>query len=437
MDTNILLFTATGMLIDTIILFFYFNCYSFKENRKVLAIIAYIIYFVINLVLGYTAIELRIRIMVNIFLIVFISHTVYDKINSYEIGKEAIVYILLMGIAEFLFIPVAFLFTNNFSTEIFNVPTKPYLWLNSMVFSRMIVICLFKLYRIINKQSRKPLDKKEMLILYLPLILSFVCFLIILKIVLGIEHFEKEKFSVLLVMLACTLVIYTLIHMIFYEKYIRYRNMNQELLMLNQKNTLKYECYKNHMESLDNLRILYHDLKNHILVSNYNNSYLERTNEAIEQFGKIYDTGCDILNILLWEKNNEASKEEINFECIVEKVDMSFIDDMDICSIMGNLLDNAIEAGKELLNVKRPTISIKIGRVNNFIIIKIVNDCISSSKIKMNNGIFKTTKDMKKLHGIGLNSIKRAVEKYDGNCEFDTYDDLFITKILIPCPIKQ
>lgn len=276
-----------------------------------------------------------------------------------------------MGIAESLFISVAFLFTNNFSTDIFNNPNKPFLWLVSMSFSRMIAVCLYRLYKK-NRKSSKPLDKHEMLM--------------------------------------------------------------KELLMLEQKDSLKYEYYKNYIESLENMRILYHDLKNHMLVSNYDSSYLEKTKKTLEQFDKIYDTGCDILNILFWEINNEASKYGINFECIVEKVDMSFIDDMDLCSIMGNILDNAIESGKELLNVKRPTICIKIGSINNLIIIKIINDCISSSKIRLNNS-FRTTKDKKKLHGIGLNSIKRAVEKYDGHCEFDTCDDQFITEILIPFPI--
>lgn len=357
--------------------------------------------------------------------------------NCYEIGKEAIIYILLVGIAEFIFIPIVFLYTNNFSVDIFNDPTKPYLWLASMGFSRMIVIFLLRCYRKINRQGYNSLDKQEWLILYLPLIISFICFLIILKIVLDIENFEKEQLSILLVTFSCVLLVYTLIHMSFYEKYIRYRNINQELLILKQKDTLKYEYYRSQIENFENMSILYHDLKNHMLLSNYDSSYWDKTNVALLQFEQSLDTGNEILNILLWEKRKEAEKYGINFECITEKVDLSFIDDMDICSIIGNISDNAIEAGQELLNVKQPVISLKIGNVNNFVIIKIQNDCISSSKIKLKSNIFKTTKDMKKMHGIGLSSVKRAVEKYDGNCEFDTYDDVFIAKILIPCPINQ
>lgn len=437
MDTSIKILTAIGMLIDTIILFFYLNCYSIKNKRNIFAVIAYIGYFSTNFVLGCTDIDLRIRALVNICLIICIGHIVYENINSYEIGKEAIIYILLVGIAEFLFMPVVFLLTNNFSTDIFNNPSKPYLWLMSISFSRMIAMCLFKGYRKINRQNNRSLDKHEVLILYLPLIISFICFLIILKIVLDIDNFGKENFSILLVVFACALVIYTLIHMIFYEKYIRYRNENQELLMLKQKDILKYEYYRNQIESYESMCILYHDLKNHILISNYDSSYLEKTKAALSQFEKVFDTGCDILNILLWEKNNEAEKRGISFECVVGHVDLSFIDNMDVCSIIGNILDNAIEASQELFNVKRPSINIKIGNVNNFVIIKMKNDCISSSRKKLKNNIFETTKKFKKMHGIGLSSIKRVVEKYDGHCEFDIEDEVFISEILIPCPIRQ
>lgn len=169
---------------------------------------------------------------------------------------------------------------------------------------------------------------------------------------MDIDNFEKEHFSILLVAFACTLVIYTLIHMIFYERYIHYRNENQELLMLKQKDALKYEYYRNRIESYENMRILYHDLKNHILVSNYDSSYLEKAKDAILKFEKVFDTGCDILNILLWEKNNEAEKMDIGFECVVDNVDLSFMDDMDVCSLIGNILDNAIEASQELLDTK-------------------------------------------------------------------------------------
>lgn len=128
---------------------------------------------------------------------------------------------------------------------------------------------------------------------------------------------------------------------------------------------------------------------------------------------------------------------DIGFECVVDNVDLSFMDDMDVCSLIGNILDNAIEASQELLDTKKPSISIKIGNINNFIIIKTRNECISCSRKKLKENIFETTKDIKKMHGIGLSSVKKVVEKYDGHCEFDMEGEVFTAEILIPYPIKQ
>ena len=430
MDTGIIILTATGMLIDTIILFFYLNCYTINDKRKIFAVVAYTSYFAINFILGCTDIDLWIRTLVNISLIICIGHIVYENMNSYEVGKEAIIYILLVAVAEFLFIPVVFLFTNNFSADIFNDPTRPYLWLVSMGFSRMIAMCLFRGYRKINKQSYKSLDKQEVVILYLPLIISFICFLIILRTVLDIDNFEKEHFSILLVAFACTLVIYTLIHMIFYERYIHYRNENQELLMLKQKDALKYEYYRNRIESYENMRILYHDLKNHILVSNYDSSYLEKAKVAILKFEKVFDTGCDILNILLWEKNNEAEKMDIGFECVVDNVDLSFMDDMDVSALFGNMLDNAIESAEKQQEKQKRLIWLYVTREKQFVRIRTENYC--DEKIHFKNGMPVTMKKDRRLHGYGMKSIKSTVEKYHGSVVAAQENNWFELKILLP-----
>lgn len=437
MNFQIIIFTACGMFIDTIVLFFYLNCYHIKKHMERFVFTTYFIYFLLNFVMGYTDVSLWIRIISNVGMITVIGQLMYDGVNRYEIGKEAIVFLMLEGVAELLVIPVAFLFTNNFNADIFNDPTKPYLWLISMCLSRIIAMCLFGIYRKIQRRHQWLLSRQEILIFYLPLTVSFICFFIITEIVVTIDNFKKEKFSILLTAIACALIIYTLIHMIVYERYIYYRNQNQELLMLKQKEALKYEYYKSQMQNFENISILYHDLKNHMLLSNYDNAYFEKIKESFEGLEDAFDTGCEILNILLWEKHNEAVKCGIKFKCIIEELEWRFMDDIDICSIMGNILDNALEAGQEIPPVQEPMINIRIGYINNLIMIKMENTCVRGSRTIRNANIFQTTKKVKEIHGIGLKSVMRAVEKYDGHCEFDSYEDRFITEILIPSPIKQ
>lgn len=432
-----ILFTACGMLIDTIVLFFYFNCHSIKQNRRHLLVISYLLYFISNFILGSINIPFWIRTGCNILMIITIGFFFYKDVSNYEIGKAAIIFILLLGIAELVVIPIGFFLTGRYDADIFNDPSRPYLWIISMGLSRMIALLLFNIYRKIQKRDYEKLDGQEIWILYLPLAVSFTSFLVITKTVLDINNFENEDLIFLLIAIAMTLTVYTLIHMIFFERYVQYRDKNQELSMLRQKNNLQFEYYRNQKETIENIRIMYHDLKNHLLVSSYNTDYLEKSKNTIKQFENILDTGSEILDILLWEKYNESNRLGIELESVVEKIDLNFIEDMDICSIVGNVLDNAIEASSEVDRNLLPEICLRIGKINNFVIIKVENDCIGNSRKKGKDNIFKTTKNESNMHGIGLHSVKRAVKKYDGNCEFECIGDKFIVEILIPIPINQ
>ena len=66
------------------------------------------------------------------------------------------------------------------------------------------------------------------------------------------------------------------------------------------------------------------------------------------------------------------------------------------------------------------------------------NDCILNTRYKLKKGVgYETTKKDKNLHGIGLLSVSKAVEKYDGYCDFKCNGDKFCSEILIPMPIMQ
>lgn len=435
MDRQAVLFTAGGMFIDTVILFFYLNCHNIKENRRLHSVFGYLSYFLINYILGSTALPVCTRAVCNLGMIMIIEYYLYDRMNGFQIVKEAIMFILLLGVAELLIMPVIFLLANDYDANIFNDSSRYDLWLISMGLSRMIALIFFLLFRKFQNQNYEKLDKREKLNLFSPLTISFISFLLITKLVIDYDELRKEYLIVMLVSIASLLVISTMLHIIFLEKYIHYRDRDQELSMLKQKNSMQYEYYKNQKETFDNMRIMYHDLKNHMLLSSLNPDYLAEIKSNLSQFEHFSDTGNGILNMLLWKKYIEASKYGIELDSVIEKADLNFIEDMDLCSIVGNILDNALEACKEVDRNQIPEISVRIGKINNFIVFKIENDCVGSLRKKRSENLFETTKTEKDMHGIGLRSVKRAVEKYDGNCEFECTSHKFTTEILIPIPI--
>ena len=130
-------------------------------------------------------------------------------------------------------------------------------------------------------------------------------------------------------------------------------------------------------------------------------------------------TGNKVIDAVLATKKNSAEHKGINFYANGNIPDKCVIDDIDFTNIIGNLLDNAIEAAEK---VENGNVSIVIKPQKKFIIIKVKNSyvtvlfCFHDGN---KNNELKTTKKDKEYHGIGLKSIKRIVEKYQGEFELE------------------
>lgn len=98
----------------------------------------------------------------------------------------------------------------------------------------------------------------------------------------------------------------------------------------------------------------------------------------------------------------------------------------EICSLFGNLIDNAIEASKKL-KTEEKKIYITIEKKKQMIYIEVKNS-IKEEPIKRNNK-FITSKEDKNLHGYGLKSVQRIVEKYDGIIKYETENKIFTTSL--------
>lgn len=243
MNVQRVLITGLGMLIDTVMLFSYFSCYNIKENRRLCGAILYITYFIINFMFGLIEFPFWYKILCIIGMVMAVGHYLYDEISIYTIGKEALIFVMLLGIAELLIMPFVFLETGDYDVEIFNDASRPYLWIISMGLSRSIAIGLFKIYRKNRIRHCGKLDKREMVLLYFPLVISFACFGIIIKMVANANNFDKNSMFNSLVLFVCALFFLTVIHMGSFERYINYRDNIQSIFMSTQKNNLQYQYY--------------------------------------------------------------------------------------------------------------------------------------------------------------------------------------------------
>ncbi len=202
--------------------------------------------------------------------------------------------------------------------------------------------------------------------------------------------------------------------------------------MLNRQ----YEQYRLSKENIDYLNHSHHDLKHHLaaLKAEANpakqTEYLERMEGAIRFFETQYDTGHKVLDILLTGKSKQIIENGINFTCVADGTLLSGIDTIDICSIVGNALDNALESIMQLSDPEKKIIKIAIFAQNHFLLMRFEN--YFESQLSFEDGDIATTKKDKRSHGFGIKSIQKAAEKYGGNIKISTDDHWFTLCVLIP-----
>lgn len=151
-------------------------------------------------------------------------------------------------------------------------------------------------------------------------------------------------------------------------------------------------------------------------------AYLKEENKLLDNRMFYIKTGNSVADAIINTKCNKAKNKGIKFSVNAVLEEKNSIGSVDLASILGNLLDNAIEACE---NENDPYIEININNQKSFLIINISN--------KFTGEFSNTTKKKNTYyHGIGLKSVNRIVRKYEGQFSITQNGDMISTKILIP-----
>ncbi len=194
----------------------------------------------------------------------------------------------------------------------------------------------------------------------------------------------------------------------------------------------QYAYYQDKLKDEERIRSIYHDMKNHLLVLEGNQGTEATRQMAQELRSQIADyenyihTGNNFLDIIIRDKAEKAREKQIDFSAFIDFGGVDFIEPLDISTLFGNGIDNAIEASEKLPEEQR-VILVKAGKVQDFVSILIENNC--ADEIHADGH---TTKADKFLHGFGISNMKKAAEKYGGSCTTTQENGKFTLKILLP-----
>ena len=195
-------------------------------------------------------------------------------------------------------------------------------------------------------------------------------------------------------------------------------------------------AYYNILEQQNSkLRAYAHDTKNHLsAIKNLNTNpeiemHISQMSENLAQYSKVCHSGNHTLDVIVDKYVTECNINGLNFEFDIKNNNLSMIEPYDMVTILGNLLDNALEAAK---NSAQKIVSFETDYRNNFSIIIVSNSC-DTNPMSDGKTLPVTTKGNKQLHGFGLKSVRNTLKKYNGDISFD-YDDrekVFIVTVMV------
>lgn len=202
---------------------------------------------------------------------------------------------------------------------------------------------------------------------------------------------------------------------------------------------MQLEIYRSQLadaeKQYNDMRNIRHDMKNHLQCMSelLKKNEVEKTQKYLEDMlenklksaFQYVNTGNRVVDVVANTKLSMCQNENIKTVLDINDFDLN-IDDVDICIVLGNLFDNAIEASKKLDSEKLIMFEISQKKSYANIIIKnLINDSVLQNNPKL-------ITNKAGIHGIGLKSVKQVVEKYGGMMELYEQDDFFIADVWLP-----
>lgn len=221
-----------------------------------------------------------------------------------------------------------------------------------------------------------------------------------------------------------------------FDRVARLYKEKQEKVLIEQQN--KY--YENQLqiinETQETSNILKHDMKNHLrsLFSDIKSGNLSEAQKHISDIVDVYESGTEIINT-----GYTAIDSLVNFKLQTAKqngvrvsVNASLPSDLNLSSfdmtvILGNLLDNALQAVS--LVTENRFIDFAIHYSKGMLLIKVTNPF--KTAIKREKGAIVTSKADKENHGYGLKSVNETVEKYNGTVNINPDNDIFTVTVVL------
>ena len=369
----------------------------------------------------------RIFLGFTIYLILTIMFSEKKKWKELVIGTTLFMFCIL--ISEFVISIIVMVIAKDSDLEILLRDT--FVGAFALLATRAMELVLLHMIKVVFEEKIVKIKKIKWHILCILFIIIY------LYIVIYCFVQNKIDYSILGIAFISNIIFLVLILIIYFGYLNTMKNLEiqrKEILLLKEKTKNEIDYYREIDALHQEMKKIYHDLKNQILVAStiekesLKEDYMESVHEYFKDYLLTINSGNGVLDILLQKKYDLCKKKGIDFTFNVDFSKGDFINLIDVGSIFGNILDNAIEACANLGD-KKKEINLFVGIMEGFIVIKIVNPF---EKILKREGALLSLKQGNNKQGLGLNCLRDSLEKYSGTYHYEIKGDRFELTILIP-----
>lgn len=210
-----------------------------------------------------------------------------------------------------------------------------------------------------------------------------------------------------------------------------------ELASINAQLKSQHQEYLASKENIESIGRLAHDLKHQIAAlraevdPEHAAAGFEQLEASVAEYSAQQHSGNPVLDVILTAKTRTCADHGITFTAVANGKLLSGMSSMDIASLFGNALDNAIEATGKLPDPQQRLIRLALYAQDRFTVIRVENYYDATLRTD-NAGNLRTTKRDSSRHGFGVKSIRHIAAQYGGEVTIRTEDHWFVLTVLLP-----
>lgn len=339
----------------------------------------------------------------------------------------SIMFVAFVTLGEYAVMLLISIFAKAETLEVIN---KPYSYVVLIIASKSILFFALKIVSSFIKRFQNK-SKINVLVLAFPattLINSSVFALIA-------SNFDlTDTYKILISVSAFVMFTTSIVVCILKQREDEREKELAELRVINQAQETDNKYYEILERQNNNLMVYAHDTKNHLqAIRNMTEDesiieYLERLTADLNKYSRHASSGNHNLDVIINKYVTECEIKGVSFDYDVRLSNLSGIQMFDLVSILGNLLDNALESAEKSTG---KSIRLQTDHRNTYDVIVVTNSCDIKPLVQGN--VLKSSKANKKQHGLGIKSIKSALKNYSGdyNWEYDEKNKEFISTVMI------